>query len=182
MPDYYITFDIYQQFCILCYNINMKFIINKKFMRYIFLVLALPLILAGCLKTPVSNNSNSPIDVRNVNEKAENGEAPIIDNSKPGAVKPAEDQAIVIDMIAKNWEFQPATVTVSEGDVVRLNINSIDVDHGISLLDFNVSEKLESGQTTSLEFVADRKGSFTFFCNVYCGSGHKEMKGILIVE
>ena len=47
---------------------------------------------------------------------------------------------------------------------------------------FNVSEMLEPGKTVSVEFVADKQGTFSFFCNVFCGSGHGNMKGTLIVK
>jgi len=32
------------------------------------------------------------------------------------------------------------------------------------------------------EFVADKVGEFNFFCNVYCGEGHSEMGGKLVVR
>ena len=86
------------------------------------------------------------------------------------------------NIIAKQWDFSPSTITVNEGDNVILNIESIDVTHGFSLLSFGVSEQLVSGNTVKIEFVADKKGTFSFFCNVFCGSGHIGMKGTLVVQ
>ena len=86
------------------------------------------------------------------------------------------------NMIAKQWDFSPSTITVNEGDNVILNIESIDVTHGFSLLSFGVSEQLVSGNIVKIEFVADKKGTFSFFCNVQCGSGHIGMKGTLVVQ
>ena len=85
-------------------------------------------------------------------------------------------------MIAKKWQFDPSTINVKQGDKVRLKIKSIDVTHGFSLLDFNVNENLEPGKEITVEFVADKKGEFSFFCSVFCGEGHSGMKGKLIVE
>lgn len=85
-------------------------------------------------------------------------------------------------IIAKNWEFQPETITVNEGDTVRLSVESVDVTHGISIPEFGINENLEPGKTTTIEFIADKKGNFPFFCSVYCGSGHGNMRGSLIVE
>lgn len=39
-----------------------------------------------------------------------------------------------------------------------------------------------SGKTESVEFVADKKGSFYAYCSVYCGPGHSHMQVSLIVE
>lgn len=87
-----------------------------------------------------------------------------------------------ITMVARQWSFEPGTITVNQGDTVKLTINSVDVDHGFALPDFGVNERLSPGQTTNLEFVADKKGSFRFFCNVVCGQGHTSMSGLLIVN
>lgn len=87
-----------------------------------------------------------------------------------------------ISMKAKQWEFIPSEIKVQEGDTVKLSIESVDVTHGIRLSEFGVSETLTPGKTTEVEFVADKKGTFTFFCSVQCGSGHGGMKGKLVVE
>ena len=87
-----------------------------------------------------------------------------------------------ISVIAKQWEFDPDPIRVNKGDNVILNIKSIDVSHGFSLPTFGVSERLNPGKEIRVEFIADKKGTFTFFCNVQCGSGHGSMRGQLIVE
>ena len=85
-------------------------------------------------------------------------------------------------MIAKKWQFDPSIINVKQGDKVRLKIKSIDVTHGFNLLDFNVNENLEPEKEVVVEFIADKKGEFSFFCSVFCGAGHSGMKGKLIVE
>ena len=37
------------------------------------------------------------------------------------------------------------------------------------------------GEAVTVEFVADRAGSFDFTCAEYCGTGHARMKGRLVV-
>jgi cytochrome c oxidase subunit II len=83
---------------------------------------------------------------------------------------------------AKQWEFEPATITVSEGDTVILHLTSDDVSHGYSISEFGVHSSFSSGETKTVEFVADKKGTFTTKCSVPCGSGHGSMTGTLIVE
>jgi len=86
------------------------------------------------------------------------------------------------NLTAKQWEFTPSTITVKKGDAVRLIIESIDVAHGFAMAEFNVNKRLNPGATITVEFVADRAGTFPFFCSVLCGSGHSKMKGKLVVE
>lgn len=85
-------------------------------------------------------------------------------------------------MTAKQWTFDPAVITVKQGDIVKLKIKSIDVVHGFALVDFDVKVNLTPNKEEIVEFVADKKGEFTYFCSVVCGQGHKEMIGKLIVE
>ncbi|OGH64138.1 MAG: hypothetical protein A2821_02530 [Candidatus Magasanikbacteria bacterium RIFCSPHIGHO2_01_FULL_41_23] len=85
-------------------------------------------------------------------------------------------------LTAKNWEFSPSTISVKKGDTVKLTITSTDVEHGFALPEFNVNKKFKAGETVNVEFVADKSGSFPFTCSVFCGSGHKSMKGTLVVE
>ncbi len=36
-------------------------------------------------------------------------------------------------------------------------------------------------ETTTVQFVADQEGEFEFYCSVYCGVGHYDRKGMLVV-
>lgn len=85
------------------------------------------------------------------------------------------------DITAKRFDFTPSTITVNKGDKVKLRIKSIDVTHGFSLPGYGISRTLEPNKDVVVEFVADKAGSFEFRCNVFCGSSHSEMKGMLIV-
>ena len=108
---------------------------------------------------------------------------PPIEPATGSEVPPAEENVVKeFSMTARNWEFEPNTITVQQGDTVKLHITSVDVPHGFKLAEFGVSEKLEPNQPVDVEFVADKKGTYTFSCNVFCGEGHKTMKGQLIVE
>ena len=107
----------------------------------------------------------------------------------PGQEDEVEETIVVpdskikeFDMTARQWAFEPSTIMVKEGDTVRLNIKNEDVAHGFAIFEFNVNERLPPGKTTTIEFTADKKGEYTFFCSVQCGKGHGGMKGKLIVE
>lgn len=85
-------------------------------------------------------------------------------------------------MTAKQWSFEPSTITVNKGDTVELTIKSIDVTHGFALPEFGINKNLKPGETVNVEFVADKTGTFSFFCSVSCGAGHSDMIGKLIVQ
>jgi len=85
-------------------------------------------------------------------------------------------------MTAKNYEFDPSVITVKKGEKVRLLITATDRDHGIKIDGYDINQVLKKGDTTIIEFTADKAGTFTFRCSVYCGLGHRKMKGKLVVE
>ncbi len=83
---------------------------------------------------------------------------------------------------AYQFGFEPSTITIKKGERVKLTFSSKDVEHGVSLPDFEkVTRKFGKGQTQSVEFVADKSGTFDYMCNVYCGNGHPTMRGQIIV-
>ncbi|HLD75859.1 MAG TPA: cupredoxin domain-containing protein [Candidatus Norongarragalinales archaeon] len=84
-------------------------------------------------------------------------------------------------LTAKQYQFSPSTLTVKKGQPVKITIESTDVPHGFALPDFGVQKELNPGSKTVVEFTPDKTGEFTFFCSVFCGSGHGSMKGKLIV-
>jgi cytochrome c oxidase subunit II len=85
-------------------------------------------------------------------------------------------------IIAKDFAFTPDTITVNQGDNVRIIAQSNDVTHGISIPDYGINKRLDPGNTVVIEFTADKVGTFEFFCSTYCGEGHGNMKGKIIVE
>ena len=88
----------------------------------------------------------------------------------------------VIKMTAQKYEFTPDTINVHQGDTVVLEITATDTQHGFGLAAFDIDQKLPKGETVRIEFVADKKGEFTFKCTSFCGWGHFGMNGKLIVS
>ena len=97
-------------------------------------------------------------------------------------VKDNIDPVKTFDVIASQFKFEPATISVAEGDTVRLRLRSADRTHGIGIKAFRVKALIPKvGETVTVEFVADRAGTFDITCSEYCGTGHRAMKGKLIV-
>lgn len=97
-------------------------------------------------------------------------------------VKDPVEEVKTIDVIASQFKFEPATISVVEGDRVRLRLRSADRAHGIGIKAFRVNARIPRGaDVVTVEFVAERAGTFDINCSEYCGTGHRGMKGTLNV-
>ena len=83
---------------------------------------------------------------------------------------------------AFRWGYDPSTIVVKKGERVRIIAESLDVPHGFAIDEYGISLYLDGVRKQTVEFVADKTGTFTIYCNVPCGSGHPTMRGRLIVE
>ena len=91
--------------------------------------------------------------------------------------------AKVIDVTASRYRFEPAQIEVEEGDRVVLRVRSIDGPHGLAIKGFKARASIpEDGSVVTLEFVARKAGVFEYACNEYCGPGHAQMRGSLVVK
>lgn len=87
-----------------------------------------------------------------------------------------------ITIVASRFLFQPARVEVKEGERVRLVVTSADGVHGLEIKKFRVNKKIPRGsEQITIEFVASAAGEFAILCSEYCGDGHEDMKGMLVV-
>lgn len=96
--------------------------------------------------------------------------------------KTENGQVREIAITAKRFSFTPDTITVKQGERIRLKITSEDVSHGFSILELGVNEVIEPGKETVVELTPTKKGSYRYFCSVECGNGHLAMQGKLVVE
>ena len=85
-------------------------------------------------------------------------------------------------LTAKQFQFEPSTIEVNKGDKIKLVVTSIDVPHGFSVPEYGINERLNPGTPVTIDFTAEKDGTFTTFCSVFCGSGHSNMKGKIIVR
>ena len=87
-----------------------------------------------------------------------------------------------VDVVASRFQFEPATISVVQGDSVRLRLRSADRTHAFAIKAFRVKALIpKMGEEVTVDFVADRAGTFDFTCAEYCGTGHRAMKGRLVV-
>jgi len=89
----------------------------------------------------------------------------------------------VIEVVAKKFAFEPARIEVTEGERIRLVVTSADGVHGVGIKKFKVEKTVPRGGTpVTIDFVASAVGEFPLLCSEYCGNGHEDMKGMLVVN
>lgn len=83
---------------------------------------------------------------------------------------------------AFRYAFSPDPLVVQGGETVVLKLKSRDVEHGMMIpeIDFNSTIPAKGIKTVSFK-APTAPGKYPIFCSVYCGSGHGNMKGTLLV-
>ncbi len=154
-------------------------------MNRILFCAAMLIFLSGCqaTQTEVSINTNTT-EPKNSSLAEKSTE----DNEAPNTEKTVKEFSLDV----AQWSYSPERIEVNEGDTVIITAQSLDVPHSFTLPDFNdesrdngtggISVLLQKGQKEVITFVADKKGEFTYGCDVVCGSGHTTMKGVVVVR
>ena len=94
----------------------------------------------------------------------------------------AQPAAQIVKIAAKKFDYTPNAIRLKKGVPVVFELTSSDVVMGFSIPDFNIRADIIPGKVTQLPFTPDRAGKFVFMCDIFCGSGHEDMQGTLIVE
>lgn len=169
----------------------------KKIYLLLTAVVAFALIGAGCQKQTVPSpadvsvpvDQGSPAEGQNVKEGSEAPEPAAPVEAGIGAAMPApgsqvnEVEAVkLFEIVAKNFEFSLKEIRVKKGDKVRIILKDEQGFHDWVLDEFNVrTPQISASNTATVEFVADKVGTFEYYCSV---DQHRQMgmKGNLVVE
>jgi cytochrome c oxidase subunit 2 len=81
-----------------------------------------------------------------------------------------------IEVTAKRFSFEPATITLKKGEPVVLVLRSLDVPHGLRIRELNIDIKVSKGSMAEARFTPQTVGEFVGQCSVFCGAGHGSMK------
>ncbi len=87
-----------------------------------------------------------------------------------------------IDVTARQFAFEPATLDIQRGDTVTIHLESLDAAHGLFIDGYDVDIQAEPGKSAQVTFVADKEGKFKIRCSVSCGVLHPFMIGEMNVE
>ena len=162
----------------------MKIKHNGKWLLILFIAI-LTLVAAGCApEQPAETDepeipaADPPVEDPAVDDPEEdplNGEDP--DRELSGEMV---DGVREIEIEASSFEFDPDEIVVEEGDDVRLIVTSADIAHVLEIDadEYDVSIRVEPGETEEVEFTADAAGEYDYICPI---PGHEDMIGKLIV-
>jgi cytochrome c oxidase subunit 2 len=94
----------------------------------------------------------------------------------------ADQTEQVIKITAKKFEYSPNEIRIKKGVPVVLEFTSLDRLHGFNCPDLGVRATIEPEKVTRLRIVAPKAGTYEFHCDIFCGDGHEDMTGKIIVE
>ncbi len=85
-------------------------------------------------------------------------------------------------IVAKDYQYSPTRIEVTQDDLVKLTIRSEDIAHSFTIDEYRISKRVPAGGSTTFEFQADRSGTFPFYCALTGEPGHRMMHGELVVR
>jgi cytochrome c oxidase subunit 2 len=102
------------------------------------------------------------------------------DNPGLRELAPGKYEAYVLAQ-ASPWKFYPSEIQVPVGATVTFYVTSVDVQHGFKVEGTNINMMILPGQVSKLTTTFNQAGEFPYVCTEYCGVGHQNMFGKIIV-
>lgn len=87
----------------------------------------------------------------------------------------------VIKVVTRRFTFEPSELTLRKGETVTLEFVTKDVLMGFNAPDFATRTDIAPGVVARVTLTPDKAGTFPFLCDVFCGSGHENMNGVIKV-
>ena len=129
---------------ILRYNSNMNKLIS-------IIVIAVLIIGAFAL---FKDKSVAPTDMRIETE------VPVTENIEESKIKE-------FNVDASSFKFTSSTLTVNQGDTVKITVTNSLGMHDFNLDEFSaVTKMLKVGESETITFIADKAGEFEYYCSV----------------
>lgn len=103
-------------------------------------------------------------------------------NAMTGWIRELGPKRYEVNIVAWAWAFDPDEIRVPVGSTVTFYLNSGDYLHGFKIRGTTASLMAIPGQTGQVTYTFDTPGEYLFVCHEYCGRGHHDMAGRVIVE
>lgn len=98
-----------------------------------------------------------------------------------GSVKIPAGETVYI--LAQQFSFNPAVIHLERGAEYTLAFHATDVMHGVSLImGGSLASVLMPGTTVVVPLRATESGDVQMLCTEYCGLGHNQMVGRIVVD
>ena len=93
----------------------------------------------------------------------------------------AQPKERVIKIVSRRFTFTPNNIVIRKGEAVKLEITTQDVLMGFNAPDFQARADILPGAVVEVHLKPDKAGTFTYLCDIFCGSGHENMNGTITV-
>ncbi len=96
-------------------------------------------------------------------------------------IKQVDDNHYEVYVIAKMWSYDPGEIIVKPGSTVDFYLTSLDVVHGFHIERKGVNLMAIPGSINKVTVKFDEYGTYPIVCHEYCGIGHHNMMGKVLV-
>ena len=101
-----------------------------------------------------------------------NNPAPVVGGAT-GSVTVTAPAIKEFTVTGSNFSFAPNAISVNKGDTVKITFKNANGTHDFKIDEFNVATaRIQGGQQETVTFVADKSGSFQYYCSV---GTHRQM-------
>ncbi len=156
----------------------------KKFLGLLFLA---PLVLGACTPATSTTSGDAMSSSAAMMEGSSSAammesSSAMMKSSEAAMTTSSAAEARVINLAVDNFSFTPSTISVKKGEKVTLHVTGANGIHGFAAPDLGLNVRVEPGQSVDVVLDTSTAGTFSFFCNIPCGPGHKEMKGSIVIS
>jgi len=88
----------------------------------------------------------------------------------------------VVTITAKKFAFAPSQVTLKAGAPMIIELTSLDRQHGFNCPGLGIRADVNPGVITRVLVKPTKPGTYPFHCDIFCGEGHGDMAGTIIVK
>ena len=134
-------------------------------------------------KAPIPWNTGEPykgIGYRSVEATTEKADLVLVEYPVKAELTSQTEQ--IIKITAKKFEYSPSEIRLKKGVPVVLELTSLDRKHGFNCSKLGIRTDIEPGKVTRVPLTPQNTGIYNFHCDVFCGDGHDDMTGQIIVE
>lgn len=93
-----------------------------------------------------------------------------------------DEKTYQVFSVAQMWQFLPSEIFIPVGSEVDFYLTSKDVVHGFNISEKNINMMAVYGAITKTTVKFDKPGVYDIVCHEYCGVGHQNMRGQVIVN
>lgn len=142
----------------------------------ITIVVIIALILVGGLIYAMTMSSEDTTAIPNTTT------SPSSDTTNSPAAGTSTGEVKSFTVTSSSFKFSPTEIRVKEGDRVKVTLNNTNGFHDFVVDEFNArTRQINGAGTDTVEFVANKKGTFEYYCSV---GNHRQMGmvGKIVVE